>query len=162
MDEKKGRDDRAKEEEALDRFVEMLQRNIIEEEERLYSEQVRSEASAPSNMGKLDEPDATGVFTGPCGDTMVLDIKLKGGIVSQIRFRTDGCGATLACGSMVTKMVGGLTVEQARALTSDQLEQRLGGLPDENKHCAVLAIRSLKKALDIFEGKDGNGNDGSP
>ena len=149
---KDAKEDRSEKEAEFDRFVEDLQQAIIQEEERLYSEKVRTEASMPSNMGFIENADATAQVRGSCGDTMVFDIKVEEGRITDMRFRTDGCGATLACGSMLSKMAIGMTVEEARAFTNLDLEKELGGLPEENKHCAVLSVSALQKVLDNYEG----------
>ena len=136
-------------EDGFDRMVEEIQQAIIKKEEEVYSERVLSEAKLPENMGAIEEPDATGGITGPCGDTIIFDLKVDSkGVVTDIMFRTDGCGATVACASMVTKLIKGKKVAEARELDSDKLEAILGGLPDENKHCAVLSVDSLNDALD--------------
>lgn len=147
----KDEDDAKKDEDGFDRVVEEIQRSIRESEERVYSEQVLSEVDTPQNFGNIEDPDATGAFTGPCGDTMVFDIKVKDGVIVEIMFRTDGCGPTVACGSMLTRQVQGKDVREVRKMTAQDLEEILGGLPEENKHCSVLAVQTLNITLDILE-----------
>jgi nitrogen fixation NifU-like protein len=132
---------------AFERMVEELQNEISKREEEVYSEAVLSEAMHPINIGAIEDPDATGGFTGPCGDTMIIDIKVEEGTIKEIKFRTDGCGSTVACGSRLTKLVKDRTIEQAMELDNIKLEEDLGGLPEENKHCAVLAVTTLRETI---------------
>ena len=150
---KKAEKKRSDEDKAFNMMIEELQQAIIQKEEEIYSERVLSEARNPQNMGALDDPDAVGGITGSCGDTITFDVKVKDGVIKDIRFRTDGCGSTVACASMLTKMVLGLIIEKAGAITEEELEEVLGGLPEENKHCSLLAVRSLRATLDRLPGK---------
>jgi nitrogen fixation NifU-like protein len=98
-------------------------------------------------MGK---PDAAAEVTGPCGDTMEFYLKVKDGVIENIMFYTDGCGSTIACGSMVTRLVEGKTVEEAGEVTENAIIEALDGLPDENLHCAKLAADTLQKTIKIL------------
>ena len=129
--------------EMLDQLTEQLQSRIDEEEAEIYSKRTLEEARHPSNYGPMENADGTARRTGTCGDTMEMFVKVEGDRLMSITFVTDGCGATLACGSMLTKMAKGLTVEEVMALTEDELLERLDGLPEENLHCADLAIGTL-------------------
>jgi len=129
--------------EMLDKLTEQLQSRIDEEEAEVYSERTLEEARHPSNFGPMEHADATARRTGTCGDTMEMFVKVEADRLVGITFVTDGCGATLACGSMLTKMAKGLTVEEAMAITEDDLLERLDGLPEDNLHCAHLAIGTL-------------------
>ena len=131
----------------LDRFVESIQRKIYREEEAIYSEEVICEYRNPQNVGQMSDPDASAILTGPCGDTMEFYLKMEEGRVKDIVFMTDGCGPSIACGSKLTKMVKGKKIDDTRAITKEDLLIALGGLPDESKHCAKLAVDTLQKAL---------------
>ena len=131
----------------FDKFIEGIQQEIIEEEKAIYSEKVIEEANNPKNVGRMTDCDAVGVLEGSCGDTIEIYMKVKNDKIKDISFMTDGCGATIACGSMITEMVKGKSTNDAMEITKDDLLDVLGGLPKENLHCAVLAIGSLKKAI---------------
>lgn len=131
----------------FDKFIEGIQQDIIEEEKAIYSEKVIEEANNPKNVGRMTDCDAVGVLEGSCGDTIEIYMKVKNDKIKDISFMTDGCGATIACGSMITEMVKGKSTNDAMEITKDDLLDVLGGLPKENLHCAVLAIGSLKKAI---------------
>ncbi len=101
----------------------------------------------PKNLSRLAEPDAYGIVHGWCGDTMEIYLRLGRGKIVEARFMTDGCGPTLACGSMLTTMVKGLSAEEAQRITPEHLIEALNGLPEENVHCAKLATDTLQKAI---------------
>ncbi len=127
--------------EELDRLI----RRVTQSE---YSETVIEQANSPHNMRRLEKPDAFGTIHGWCGDTMEIYLQLTGGRIEIATFMTDGCGPTIACGSMLTKMVTGKTLDDVRRIMPEDLITALEGLPPENAHCAELAIRTLQDAID--------------
>jgi len=131
----------------LDQFVESIQQKIYREEEAIYSKEVIREYRNPQNVGQMSDPDASAILTGPCGDTIEFYLTMEKGSIKAMMFLTDGCGPSIACGSMLTKMVKGKKIDEARAITKEDLLIALGGLPDESKHCAKLAVDTLQKAL---------------
>lgn len=130
-----------------DRMVEELQQEITARERDVYSDVVLREAKQPQNMGQLAGADAHGLVKGWCGDTMELYLRLHEGMIEEATFTTDGCGATVACGSMLTKMVTGMKLEKAEWVLPKDLINALDGLPEESLHCAGLAISTLHNAL---------------
>ncbi len=131
----------------LDQLVDQLQSRIDEEEAKVFSKRTLEEARHPSNVGPMEDPDATVHRRGTCGDTMDFYIKVENGKLVAVTFLTDGCGATVACGSMLTKMTKGMTLDQAMSLRDQDLIDELDGLPEENLHCARLAVDTLKGAV---------------
>jgi nitrogen fixation NifU-like protein len=132
----------------FDRFVKDLQRQIDEQERALYSAQVRKHARNPQNIGALEPADGFASISGPCGDTMEIYLRMdRWGRIRQVSFLTDGCGPTLACGSMISVLAKGLTPEKALLISADGLLQALGGLPPESIHCAELAVNTLRSAV---------------
>lgn len=129
------------------KMVEDLQKKIEYEEEATYSQTVIREYRNPSNFGMIENPDAFGEVKGPCGDTMKMSLRIEDRKIRDACFWTDGCGASIACGSMLTKMITGKTVETALAITSEQLTDTLGGLPKEHLHCTVLTVNTLQEAI---------------
>ena len=132
----------------LDEFVTEVQREIDRKEEETYSERVIEEYRDPKNIGWMEDPDGTAKFKGPCGDTMEVHLRVEDGRIKDIRFFTDGCGPSIACGSMLTQMAQGRTLDGAANLSSEELTDALGGLPEESLHCAELAVTTLRKALE--------------
>ena len=131
----------------FEKLLEELQRKIEYEEEETYSKIVIREYRNPSNFGVLENPDAAGEIKGPCGDTMKISLRIDNGVITDACFWTDGCGATIACGSMLTKMMKGQIIEEAADITSEELTKTLEGLPEEHMHCSKLAVNTLQKAI---------------
>ena len=118
-----------------------------------YSEIVMHLIRSKENMGVLEHPSAQGLFLGSCGDRMQIDLKIIAGRIIEARFMADGCGVTLACGSMITKIACAMTLDQAKEITSEDLLTTLGGLPKDHEHCAELAVMTLREAvIDAIEG----------
>ena len=132
----------------FERFVEQLQRKIDEQERELYSARVIEHARDPRNVGSLENADGFAVVTGWCGDTMKIYLRLgPERTIRQVTFITDGCGPTLACGSMMTVLVRGLSPEEALKISADKLIRALDGLPAESVHCAELTVNTLRAAI---------------
>ena len=132
----------------FDTIVAILQRALSEQIEAIYSATVLEEARHPNNLGAMLEPDGHAVVLGPCGDTMEMFLRIDGSRIEVATFGTDGCGPTVACGSMLTRMVQGMALDQADAVEAADLMNALDGLPAENVHCATLAVATLHKAME--------------
>jgi nitrogen fixation NifU-like protein len=113
----------------------------------IYTDTVIDHAQHPRNIGSMDSPDGFGSVTGSCGDTMEIYIRIRNDRILNATFMTDGCGTTIAAGSMVTELAKGKAVSEAFKITRDDILNALGGLPEENQHCAQLAADTLKAAL---------------
>ncbi len=138
----------------LDELVRGIEERIRKEEREIYTERTLAEAYNPRNVGELGNPDGAARVTGPCGDTMQIHLRVDNGIIVASKFITDGCGASIACGSVVTELVKGKTVEEAFAIEDKDILSVLGGLPEENIHCAMLAVETLRAALEDYKSKD--------
>ena len=128
-----------------------LQKKLEAEEEKTYSKRVIREYRNPTNFGVLDNPDVIAEIKGPCGDTMRMTLKINGGRITKTRFWTDGCGASIACGNMLSRMIEGKTLPEARNITSEKLMKSLDGLPVEHQHCASLAVNTMNKCLKNYK-----------
>lgn len=118
-----------------------------------FSETVIHLVRSKENVGVLEHPDAQGYFIGSCGDRMQIDLDIIAGRILDAKFVADGCGATLACGTMITKMACAKTLDEAAKITSEELITALDGLPDDHLHCAELAVMTLREAvIDAIEG----------
>ena len=131
----------------FDHFVDELQQQIIEQARAVYSDKVVEAFYNPKNLARMPEPDARGIVHGWCGDTMEVYLRLNGERIEQASFMTDGCGPTVACGSTLTTMVCGMSLEEARGITPEDLLAALDGLPEESVHCAELAVSTLREAI---------------
>jgi nitrogen fixation NifU-like protein len=137
------------------KFLEEFKQKIEYEEGQIYSKIVISEYRNPSNFGVIKNPDGIGEIKGPCGDTMKITLEIKNERVTNSNFWTDGCGATIACGSMLTKMINGKFLKDLNDISSLKLIEALNGLPIEHNHCSILAINTLQKAIKNYENKKG-------
>jgi len=124
-----------------------IRKKIESDEKKIYSQKVINEYKNPTNFGIIKNPDAKAEIKGPCGDTMKITLKLKDELITDARFWTDGCGPSISCGNMLTKMIKDKKVEEALAFKKNELIIALDGLPKENLHCAKLATDTLHKAL---------------
>lgn len=135
-------------EDPLEEFVKELQEQIMEEERRLYSPIVLEESRTPYHFYEMEDADGMAKVRGVCGDTMCIYLKVKEKRIIEASFITDGCGATVAVGSRLMKMIEGKELSDVLMITDDDLVKELGGLPEENLHCAGLAVSTLYKAVD--------------
>jgi nitrogen fixation NifU-like protein len=126
---------------------EKFQELIEDEVRKVYSETTIDHSMNPRNVGNLEDADGFARVAGSCGDTMEIWLKVKDGMIAQATFYTDGCGTTIASGSMVTEMVKGKSITEAQKIGQQDVLDALGGLPDESKHCALLAANTLKEAV---------------
>jgi len=126
---------------------EKFQELIRAEMRKVYSEAVVDHAMNPRNLGNMEDADGFARVTGPCGDTMEIWLRVKNGTIADASFLTDGCGTSIASGSMITEVVKGKAVPQARKISQNDVLSALGGLPEESEHCALLAANTLKGAI---------------
>jgi nitrogen fixation protein NifU and related proteins len=134
------------------KIADELQEAILEDAREVYSETVIDHAMNPRNAGIIENADGYGKVKGSCGDTMELWLRVNNLVVSSATFMTDGCGTSIAAGSMVTEMARGKNITEAIKITRQDVLNELGGLPEESEHCALLASNTLKKAiLDYME-----------
>jgi nitrogen fixation NifU-like protein len=131
----------------FDHWLAALQEAILERERALYSAKVLMEARQPQNLGIMEDADGYGLAFGSCGDTMEMFLRLNGDRIERATFMTDGCGATVACGSMMTKMAQDKTLAEAATIDAADLIVALDGLPAEHIHCATLAVNTLQQAI---------------
>jgi nitrogen fixation NifU-like protein len=124
-----------------------LEQSIMEDMKGIYSEKTIDHFLNPRNLGKIPAPDGIGRITGPCGDTMEICLKVKGGKVINASFWTDGCGPSIASGSMITEMAKRMNISEAQRISQQDVLTALGGLPEESEHCALLAANTLKEAI---------------
>jgi nitrogen fixation NifU-like protein len=136
----------------LDRYVEELQRIIYEEETKTYNERIIELYHDPKNWGRPPDEEITvsKTYEGPCGDTMVFFLKIEDNTITKAHFITDGCGASVATGCQTTLLIENKSVEDAEKLTAEDIDNALNGLPEDHRHCAELAFRTLQRALDDY------------
>jgi len=114
----------------------------------MYSEAVLDHFEHPRNAGTLDAATATISVENPvCGDILELSARMEAGRIAEARFRTRGCVTALACSSLLTELLRGKTPGEARAITSEQISEALGGLPQATLHGAQLARDAVQALL---------------
>lgn len=122
----------------------------------LYSEKVMDHFQHPRNVGKLDDADGIGeVGNAKCGDIMKIYIKVRDGIIADVKFNTFGCGSAIASSSMATEMIKGKPLSQALELTNKAVAEALDGLPAHKLHCSVLAEEAIRAAIKDYYDKNG-------
>ena len=126
---------------------EQFEELIKAEMRKVYSETAIDHAMNPRNVGDTEDADGFARVTGSCGDTMEIWLKVRNGTIANATFMTDGCGTSIASGSMVTEMAKGKSVGEVRKISQQDVLNALGGLPEESKHCALLATNTLRGAI---------------
>ncbi|MCK4576070.1 iron-sulfur cluster assembly scaffold protein [candidate division WOR-3 bacterium] len=135
----------------FDNFAEKLQEEILEDVRKHYSKVVIDNWMHPRNMGRMEDPDGYGRVTGPCGDTMEIFISVKKGKIIDCKFVTDGCGTSIACGSIVTELAKGKSLDKAKEINQTVALETCGGLPPDDEHCALLSSNTLIEAIRNYE-----------
>lgn len=114
----------------------------------MYSAQLLDHFEHPRNTGEVPSPDAVAELENPvCGDVLRLSVKLDGDRISEIRFKAKGCVPSMACGSALTELVQGKTLDEARALRREDVIATIGTLPQASTHAVQLALATLAAAL---------------
>ena len=134
----------------LDNFVQKLQDQIFEETKKDFGEKVYKRWREPLYMGVIDEPDGHAKVKGKCGDSIEIFLKFENNRITQASFLTDGCGPSFVCGSYAAEMAIGKDPDELVGITGEVILEKLGGLPEENEHCAFLAAESLQEALNDY------------
>lgn len=113
-----------------------------------YSTQFKDHLAQPRNAGDLAEANTIAEETNPvCGDRIRLSLIIRNDRIESARYRAYGCPPTLVCGSVLTELIVGKTIEEAQQLTRADLLKAIGGLPSRKHHAAALAIETLNSAL---------------
>jgi nitrogen fixation NifU-like protein len=132
----------------VEKLARELQKKFMEQIRKRYSQIVIDHWQKPRNFRKIENPDGYAKVKGPCGDTMEMFIKTKEETIIECAFQTDGCGTSIACGSITTELPMDKSLTQALAdVSSGEILEKLGGLPEEDVHCAHLAAETLRRAL---------------
>jgi len=128
-------------------FVKELQNQIYEEARAAYGQAAFERWLRPLFLGTIDDPDGYGRVTGLCGDTVEIFLSFEHNMVREARFQTDGCAASIICGSFATELACGKPSAELAEITGEKILNLLGGFPEENRHCAYLAAATLQEAV---------------
>ena len=117
-----------------------------------YTEQVMDHFMNPRNMGEMEDANGVGtVGNAKCGDIMRIYIKVEDNVITDVKFKTFGCGAAIATSSKATELVKGKTLDEALTITNKMVMDALGGLPPVKVHCSVLAEEALHAAIQDYK-----------
>jgi len=117
-----------------------------------YSKKVMEHFMNPRNVGVIENPDGYGKVGNPvCGDVMEIFIKVKDDVITDIKFRTFGCGSAIATSSMVTELAKGKHIDEAVKITRGDVASELEGLPPQKMHCSNLAADALHEAIKDYK-----------
>ena len=136
-----------------DKMDKEIQELLIKHAKEAYGEAVFERMTNPRYMGIIIDAGAFGQVKGSCGDTVVIYLKFQDGRVKNAAFQTDGCGATIACGSYAAELARRKAPEDILDITGDSILDYCGGLPEENEHCATLAASALHEAINRYMSK---------
>ena len=119
-----------------------------------YSKKVMDHFMNPRNVGEIENPDGYGKVGNPvCGDLMEMGIKVKDDVITDMKFKTFGCGSAIATSSMVTELAMGMHVDEAMKITRNDVASELDGLPPQKMHCSNLAADVLHEAIKDYKSK---------
>ncbi len=122
----------------------------------IYSEKVMEHFMNPRKVGEIEDADGIGEVGNPvCGDMMTFYIKVDNNHLSDVKFKTFGCGAAIAVSSIVSEMAMGKTLEEGRKITPALVAEELEGLPKNKYHCSNLGAQALNNAIDDYLKKQG-------
>ena len=120
----------------------------------MYNEKVMEAFKNPQNVGEIENYDGLGkVGNASCGDIMQITLKIENDVIVDAKFKTFGCAAAIAISSTATKMVIGMTIDQALQLTNKKVVEELEGLPPQKIHCSVLAEEAIKAAIEDYQNR---------
>ncbi len=120
----------------------------------MYTDKVMDHFENPRNVGEISDANGIGQVGNPtCGDIMKIYLKVDNDVITDIKFKTFGCGAAIATSSMVTEMAKGKTIEEALRLSNQAVAEALDGLPPQKMHCSNLAADALHAAIENYREK---------
>lgn len=141
-----------------DSDFEALQKLVMGDMQQVFAPSVVDHAVNPRNVGSMKDADGFATMHSDCGENMEIWLRIIDEHIEDICFWSDGCGATIACGSIVSELAQHRTIGEALQINKQAIIDTFGGLPEGNVHCAVLAVNTLRKAIRdyLIRGKSEN------
>ncbi|NQT33266.1 MAG: iron-sulfur cluster assembly scaffold protein [Candidatus Omnitrophica bacterium] len=124
-----------------------MRKIVTNDDERLYGERVTKLVKDTKHFGRMNAPTSSAYIKGPCGDEMEFYLVIKDKIIEEVKFYTEGCITTRICGSMTAQLALGKTVEDALGISPRKVIDLLKGLSENERHCSILAVSTLYKAI---------------
>jgi len=122
--------------------------NKSNKEESLgYPKEVIKLLNDPKFFGRMNDPTSSSYLKGPCGDAMEFYLIIEDKRITDIKYYTDGCGATRACAAMAAHLAYGKTINEALNISAGEVIKQLEGLPADHLHCSILAVSTLYRAI---------------
>ena len=103
------------------------------------------------NVGSIENPSVRAAYTGPCGDTLEVYLKIESNVIKDAKFQAIGCAGAFASGSALMELIKGKALDEAEEVTEEAMVEYLGGIPKQKFHCACLARRALRLALEKYK-----------
>ena len=119
----------------------------MQEDLRLYPEHIIALAKERKCFGRMNDPTSAACITGPCGDEMEFYLVIKDGVIMEAKFYTEGCIATVVCGSVAAQLALGKSIDQALGISPRSVMELSKGLPEDHNHCSILAVSTLHRAV---------------
>ena len=129
---------------------ETFQKIVIGDMQQVFTPTVVEHAMNPRHVGSIDNADGFAIMQSDCGESMEIWLRIKDEHIEDIGFWSDGCGATIACGSMISELVQRKAVEAALRINEHDIVNAFNGLPEGNVHCAELAVNTLREAVKVY------------
>jgi len=124
-----------------------MKNNDNKEEVFGYPQEVIELLNNPKFFGRMNGPTSSSYLKGPCGDSMEFYLVIENKKITEIKYYTDGCGATRACAAMAAHLAYGKTVSEALSISAGEVIKQLKGLPEDHLHCSILAVSTLYRAI---------------
>lgn len=131
-------------------YLEKIKQKMIDDLSRLYSEKGLELYFNPVKMRKMKPSNGFARISGPCGDTMEVYLNIEDGMIRETSFQTDGCMPSIMSGGMAVMLAEGKSSTEASQIGQVTILEALGGLPEESKHCALLASNTLRMAIENY------------
>lgn len=143
----------------FDEAINEIQEAINRDAQNTFSEEVLKRFHDPKYMGHMKNPEGYAKIKGPCGDSMEIFLRIHDKKIASAQFMTDGCGTTVAAGSMACELAIGKKITDLKEISQEEILKNLGGLPEENVHCALLASDTLMDAANNYSASKEREND---